>query len=206
MSGEATLPANGEAEARRRPGPEDAIEVARREFLACRRVDIGRVADELGVNRTTVYRWFGGRSGLLAETMWSLSREVADTALEQSNASGIDRVFETMRTFVEVISTSPAYLHLLENEPKAAARVLFNGPNSMRARSIAWNEELLRGESDLLAPGVDPALAARAITRCGEVFLYGDQLGDADPNVADTVEIVRLILDGATAKPEGPRV
>ena len=39
------------------------------------RIDMSALADELGVNRVTLYRWVGSRDRLLVEVVWSLARE-----------------------------------------------------------------------------------------------------------------------------------
>src|SRR2546428_3195536 len=59
---------------RRRPTPLDAFRLARRKFLAAERIDMSALADELGVNRVTLYRWVGSREQLLVEVVWSLAQ------------------------------------------------------------------------------------------------------------------------------------
>jgi DNA-binding phage protein len=45
----------------RRPAALDAFLLARRRFIAGERVDMTALAQELGVNRVTLYRWVGSR-------------------------------------------------------------------------------------------------------------------------------------------------
>ena len=56
----------------RRPTPLDAFKLARRRFLAAERIDMSALADELQINRVTLYRWVGSRERLLVEVLWSL--------------------------------------------------------------------------------------------------------------------------------------
>ena len=65
---------------RRRPTPLDAFRLARRKFLAAERIDMSALADELGVNRVTLYRWVGSREQLLVEVVWSLGSRTSDNA------------------------------------------------------------------------------------------------------------------------------
>lgn len=58
----------------------DAFELARRKYLNAERIDIGRMAEELGVNRVTLYRWVGTKDELLVEIIWSLTEEVLTRA------------------------------------------------------------------------------------------------------------------------------
>jgi AcrR family transcriptional regulator len=180
-----------------RPQRQDAIRLARRMFLSRQRIDVGAVAEGLRVNRTTVYRWFGGRDQLLTAVLRSLSDDTLKWAERQTHADGLERVFEVMRLYAEAIGRHPAYRHFLRREPEAAARVLFGG--DLRRPVVEAYERLLVSERDSLSPDVDPAMVALAIVRCGEVFLYGDQIGASDPDPDETMEIVRLILDGAVA-------
>ena len=57
-----------------RPAVADALRLARRKFRAAERIDMTALADELGVNRVTLYRWVGSRDQLLVEVVWSLAR------------------------------------------------------------------------------------------------------------------------------------
>src|ERR1700760_251534 len=45
----------------------DAFRVARRWFMAGRRIEMQELAAELGVNRATLFRWVGGRDDLAGE-------------------------------------------------------------------------------------------------------------------------------------------
>lgn len=64
-----------------RPTALDAFRRARQTFLAGQRVDMGRLADDLGVNRATLYRWVGSREQLLVEILWSLSQRTFEKLL-----------------------------------------------------------------------------------------------------------------------------
>jgi AcrR family transcriptional regulator len=57
---------------------EDAIKLARKRFLQAERIDMSALADELGVNRVTLYRWVGSRDQLLVEIIWSLGSKTLE--------------------------------------------------------------------------------------------------------------------------------
>jgi AcrR family transcriptional regulator len=177
-----------------RPDADAAIRVARRRFFAGQRIDVGAIAQELGVNRTTIYRWFGGRDELLAGTLDSMTDQTLAWAAREAGGSGRERIFEVLRRFTEAIATHAAYRHFLRNEPEAAARVLFVMEGSLRARMTDRIEQLLRSEPEALTPDVDARTVAFAIVRVGEAFIYGEQLGNADPDVDELLQIIALIL------------
>ena len=53
-----------------------ALDLARRKYLGGEKLDIGRMADELGVNRVTLYRWVGTKDTLLVDVLWALTEEI----------------------------------------------------------------------------------------------------------------------------------
>ena len=61
-----------EASGFRRPTRDDAIALARDRFLGGERVEMGALAAELGIGRTTLYRWVGEREDLIEEVLAGL--------------------------------------------------------------------------------------------------------------------------------------
>jgi len=48
---------------------DDVLRAALHRYLRGRRIDVQAIATELGLGRTTVYRWFGSRERLVGETV-----------------------------------------------------------------------------------------------------------------------------------------
>src|SRR5256885_1556822 len=48
---------------------EDVLALAMHRYLRGQRVDVQAIAGELGLGRTTIYRWFGSRDELLGEVL-----------------------------------------------------------------------------------------------------------------------------------------
>ena len=74
-----------EASARPRGRPpaasrEDVLEAALYRYLRGKRVDIREIAAELGLGRTTIYRWFGSREELIGEVVIRAVEPVVDAA------------------------------------------------------------------------------------------------------------------------------
>jgi AcrR family transcriptional regulator len=170
------------------------VAVARRRFLAGQRIEVGEIAREIGVNRATVYRWFGGRDQLLGELFWSLTVDTFGWAERQAGGRGLDRIVDVLRLHITAVAENEAYRSFLRAEPEAAARVLFTERGNVRPRLVSLIEELLLTEANSLPEGVEPAALALALVRVGEAFLYGEQIGRAEPNVDDHIRIVKLLL------------
>src|ERR1700684_2503144 len=86
-------PANLPAVATRpRPTLEDAVRLGRHAFLAGQRIDMTAIAQGLGVNRVTLYRWIGSRDRLLVEVLWSLADRAITAADQATRATGAERI------------------------------------------------------------------------------------------------------------------
>src|SRR4051812_50088979 len=84
----------------RRPTPLDAFRLAKRKFLAAERIDMSALADELGVNRVTLYRWVGSREQLLVEVIWSLASRTLANCDRRTRARGAARREEGVTRFL----------------------------------------------------------------------------------------------------------
>src|SRR3954465_7430168 len=91
----------------RRPTPLDAFRLSRRKFLAAERIDMSALADELGVNRVTLYRWVGSREQLLVGVVWSLAERTLEKNNRSVRAAGAERVVRIVTRFLaDVISNA----------------------------------------------------------------------------------------------------
>ena len=61
-----TIPRRGRPAAASR---DDVLALAMHRYLRGRRVDVQAIAAELGLGRTTIYRWFGSREELIGEIL-----------------------------------------------------------------------------------------------------------------------------------------
>src|SRR3954449_9075792 len=86
-----------------RSTPLDAFRLARRKFLASERIDMGALAEELGVNRVTLYRWVGSREQLLVEVVWSLGSRTLDKVRKRVRAKGAERIVRVVTRFLEAV-------------------------------------------------------------------------------------------------------
>src|SRR5438046_10377518 len=91
---------------RRRPTPLDAFRLARRKFLAAERIDMSALADELGVNRVTLYRWVGSREQLLVEVVWSLAQRTLELNDRGVSAGGEERVVRIVPRFLADVNSN----------------------------------------------------------------------------------------------------
>src|SRR5271170_6829725 len=108
----------------RRPTALDAFKLARRWFLAGRRIDMSALADELGVNRVTLYRWVGSREQLLVEVVWSLAERTLKRADDEVRARGAERIIQVVMRFIESVIANRGMRQWLSYEGDSAMRLL----------------------------------------------------------------------------------
>ena len=132
----------------RRPERGDAVRLAQALFLRCERVDVRRIARDLGVGRTTLYRWLGDREQLLSEVIGDLADVAWRRAEQETGGSGIAGLQATVRRFAVLTSAHGPARHFARTEPGMALRVL-----------LAPDGRIRRG----MRERVERALAAHAV-------------------------------------------
>src|SRR5215217_4198514 len=125
----------------RRPTPLDAFRLAKRKFLAAERIDMSALADELGVNRVTLYRWVGSREQLLVEIVWSLGRRTLENCDRRTRARGAERIVKVVVRFLDDVISNEGMRRWLAEEGEAAMRLLTRHDTDFQPRLIGAIEE-----------------------------------------------------------------
>lgn len=180
----------------RRPTALDAFKLARRSFLAGRRIDMSALADELGVNRVTLYRWVGSREQLLVEVIWSLARRTLETIDDEVRAHGSERIVRVTTGFLEAVIASAAMRRWLTDEGESAMRLLTRRDTDFQPRLIAAMHRLLveEAEAERLELPVDLHEVAYVLVRLIESYVYLDFITGEQPDARRAEPIVRLLL------------
>jgi hypothetical protein len=173
-----------------------AFKLARRRFLACERVEMSALADELQVNRVTLYRWVGTRDQLLVEVIWSLARRTLDDIEQSVRARGGARIVEVVTRFLEAVIANPGMQRWLAEEGEYAMRLLTRRDGGFQPRLIAAVADLLRREADAGALDVPADLdeVAYVIVRLIESYTYLDLITGEAPDARRAEPILRLLL------------
>jgi AcrR family transcriptional regulator len=179
-----------------RPTALDAFLRARKRFLACERVDMSSLAEELGVSRVTLYRWVGSREQLLVEVIWSLARRTLDNIEEEITATGSERLVQIVTRFLDDVITNPGMKRWLGEEGESAMRLLTRHDTGFQPRLIDAMYDLLREENDAgrLDLPVDLREVAYVIVRLIESYTYLDLITGEQPDARRAEPILRLLL------------
>lgn len=180
----------------RRPTPLDAFKLARRRFLAAERVDMSALADELQINRVTLYRWVGSREQLLVEILWSLTTSNLEIVRAEVRQTGAERVVQVVMGFLENVIDNRGMQRLLSEEGELAMRLLTLRDSGFQPRLIGAFEELLREEADAgrLDLPADLHDVAYVIVRLIESYTHVELILGERPDARRAEPILRMLL------------
>jgi AcrR family transcriptional regulator len=157
---------------------EDVLAAALHSYLRGRRVDVQAVATELGLGRTTVYRWFGSRERLVGEVVVLAGEPLVAEARARATGSGGAMLLDTFDRINRSLAAAPALRRFLEQE-RDALRILTSSAGYVHPRMVERVTGLIEEEvsAGRYEPPVDPATLGFAIVRLAEAFLYNDASG-----------------------------
>src|SRR5438067_6115307 len=150
-----------------------------RRYLRGRRVDVQAIAGELGLGRTTIYRWFGSRDELLGEVLKHAAKPLLEDARAGAEGTGGLALLHTLDRFNRSLAEAPALRQFVENERETALRVITSSAGKVQPWVVGAITELIRREvrAGTYRPAIEPATLAYAIVRLGEAFLCNDAVG-----------------------------
>jgi AcrR family transcriptional regulator len=180
----------------RRPTPLDAFRLAKRKFLSAERIDMSALADELGVNRVTLYRWVGSREQLLVEVIWSLASRTLANVDRRTRARGSERIVKVVTRFLDDVISNQGMRRWLAEEGELAMRLLTRHDTDFQPRLIGAIESLLREETDAdrLSLPVDLHEVAYVIVRLIESYTYLDLITGEEPDAQRAEPVLRMLL------------
>src|SRR4051794_25427935 len=77
----------------------DVIALALHHYLRGQRIDVRAIAAELGVGRTTIYRWFGTREDLVGTVVALAAEDVLARIEAAAKGHGAERLLEIFDRF-----------------------------------------------------------------------------------------------------------
>jgi AcrR family transcriptional regulator len=181
---------------------EDVLEAGLYRYLRGRRVDVQAIAAELGLGRTTIYRWFGSREKLIGEVVIRATEPVLVEARKGTRGKGGPGLLNTFDRFNRVLADAPALRAFVEQERDAALRVVASGAGLVQPRMV----ELIAGlieeevEAGTYEAPVEPSTLGYAIVRLAESFLFNDAVAGMRGDVDRLREVEAALLGVSGAK------
>jgi AcrR family transcriptional regulator len=189
----ATFPRRGRPPAASR---EDVLSAAMHRYLRGRRVDVQAIAAELGLGRTTIYRWFGSREGLIGEVLVLAAEPLLAAARKSARGRGGSALLDTFDRFNRSLAAAPALRQFVEQERDAALRIITSGAGPVQPSIVAMITTLIEEEVRVGAyePPVEPTTLGYAIVRLAEAFLFNDAAAGMRGDVDRLREVEAAIL------------
>ncbi|HEU5206779.1 MAG TPA: QsdR family transcriptional regulator [Gaiellaceae bacterium] len=189
----------------RRPAAsrEDVLALALRLYLHGERVDVQAIAGELGLGRTTIYRWFGSREGLIGETVARAAEPLFDEARAGATGAGGAALLDTFDRINRALAAAPALRSFLELE-RDALRILTSSSGVVHRRAVAKIQHFVEEEvrAGTFRSPVEPSTLAYAIVRLAEAFLFNDATAAMRGDVDRLREIEAALLGVASFGPD----
>lgn len=188
-----------------RATPLDLFALSRSKWLAGERLDIGRLAKELGVGRATLFRWVGSREQLYGEILSAAYAQEMERARREIGGKGADHVAAVGRHVMLRLVQFEPLRRFIAQDPEFAIRVLTSSSSPVQRRCVdlhrSWFGELeAAGEID---PELDLDSLAYVIVRIGEAFVYGDVPAERESGIDKAAAAIRILL--SARKPRGRR-
>ncbi len=191
----------------KRVTPLDVFKLARRKWLAGERVDVGKLASELGIGRATVFRWVGTREHLYGEICSALFAKELVRAQEAARGSGLDNLLDTIDRLLRSLAAAAPLRRFVAEDPEFAMRVLTSRASPVQYRCTQAIRERI---DELVAAGtMQPALPpdelAYIVVRITESFLYRDVITGAEADVEAAIGAIRILLTAPSARKRSRR-
>ena len=180
---------------------DDVLAAALHRYLRGRRVDVQALAAELGLGRTTIYRWFGSRDELLGEVLARAVDPVIDAARAGARGRGGRALLDTFDRLNRALAEAPALRTFVERERDAALRVITSGANFLQPHMVERIAGLIEEEvrAGRYEPPVEPVTLGYAIVKLAEAFLFNDAVAGMSGDV-DRLREVEAALLGVPAR------
>lgn len=154
------------------------------------------LATQLGVDRTTLFRWLGNRDQLLTDILTSLASATFRDISAAIDEVGAARIVRAAELYAETLISSEYYRAFLHRDPERALRLISTKASPLQRQIVTFfeqilNEEELAGRFEHALPAPD---LAYLIVRVMESFLYSDLIIGEQPNAEKVRSAVGALL------------
>jgi hypothetical protein len=176
--------------------PVDLHSLARQWFIGAKRIELQKLAVELGISRATAYRWAGSAEQLSGQVLASLVDDAFQQIVRRTTTTGSDRVLEVLERGMRIAHAFRPLREFLAKDAQMGLKIVASKDGPVQRRTIANIQRLLEEEVEggHMTLSVEPAVMAYALTRIAESFLYADLITGATPDLDSASKILKLML------------
>lgn len=186
--------------------PELLFARAREKWLAGERIDVGRLAAELGISRATAFRWVGSRDALMGEILWSFYQPTLERALAETPERGAERIASLTAKAMRAILASRPVRRWLEQETEYALRLVTSETGAVQQNTSRFLKEVIAREvaEGHLRSVLDEDTLNVLVMRISTSFLYSDLTCGREPSVESAYTAIRILAGAQRSEPPGP--
>jgi AcrR family transcriptional regulator len=175
-------------------GAERAVVVDRavEMLLAGETLDMRRLADTCGVGRTTMYRWFGSRAGLMGEALWVLVDQAWLHARRTTGGTGSRHVCQVVESFLASVRDSTPASSLVSHEPRLAVLAIMSPTGHVQRRAVARMRQLLDDECEM--DDAETRAVAEILTQVAMTHVWASLLTGAPADLSVPVAITERLV------------
>lgn len=183
--------------------PVDIFKLARNKWRDGERVDIGKLAAELGIGRATAFRWVGSRDALMGEVIWSFYEPTLQHALATNRARGAELIASLTATAMCSILAFAPMRRWLEQDPEYALKIATDETGVVQIRTVALVQSVLQHEVDegkLKNTALDVETLSLLVVRISSSFLYSDITCGREPSVESAYTAIKILVAAQSDK------
>ncbi|HYI35879.1 MAG TPA: QsdR family transcriptional regulator [Thermoleophilaceae bacterium] len=176
----------------RRPGREDALQLARLEFLAGNRVDMQVLAEQLGIARGTLYRWVSSREHVLDELLGQIAGETFRAVCDATGGRGLDRIAAASRTAMELFVALEPLRTFITREPQLAVSLLMSEAGGVHRELAAVLRDMLNVEGAKSGPELEDRI--NVVVHIATSLIWVSYAVGDEPRIERTTNVIRELL------------
>jgi len=164
---------------------------------------MGRLADDLGVNRATLYRWVGSREQLLVEILWSLSHRtfdklLADSAMSEARSER-SRSATVLDAWLHAVIGNTGMRAFVQGEGELALRLLTTRVTDYQSRLRGFVGGLIAEDLDAGRMRTEIPLEdlTYVVVRIIESYVYLSLITGEEPDADRATRVLHALLPPA---------
>jgi AcrR family transcriptional regulator len=190
-------PAEGATPSFRKASPEDAIDLARARFLEGERIEMRTLAQDLGIGRTTLYRWVGEREELIEEVFAGLVVEWFEVVETQTSGTGKDHLIDIFTRFLDIASASSPLSDFASREPALTMRLLLDRRGKVATQSKVLISSLV---AEHLPEREVPENIIDAIEMSTAALVWANIAAEREPDIQGAISLTETLIDVCPTK------
>ena len=150
------------------------------------------LAKDLGIGRTTLYRWVGEREELIEEVFAGLVDEWFRAVEGQASGAGEERLLDIFTRFLDIASASSPLSDFASREPALTMRLLLDRRGKVATRS----KILISGLVEEHLPEREvPENIIDAIEMSTAALVWANIAAEREPDIKGAISLTETLLD-----------